>query len=254
MYRPWLVASTLLCVALAGCGGGGGGSTPSPSSSSLSAQGVYEGTTSSGTDFSLLVLDDGTYYTLGGVRGSNGFVVSDLVEGSGVQGGSSFSSTDVRDFLYTGQTLAGTLSATIHADSSVAGTLTEGATQLTFTGAPPAGSTYDYNTPANLGAVVGNWNVSTLQGASATLTVNGDGSFSGTSAGCSFAGSIAPRSSGKNVFDVSVVFGPSPCALPDGSAKGIALSYPIAGSGLTQLLVAAVDPSRSFGTVLFGQR
>lgn len=254
MHRSWLVATTLLCTALAGCGGGGGGSNPTPSSSTLAAQGVYEGTTSSGTDFSLLLLDDGTYYTLGGVRSSNGFVVSDLVEGSGTQSGTTFSSTDVRDFLYTGQTLAGTLSATVGAGSGVSGSLTEGATRVSFNGAPPAGSTYDYNMPANIGSITGTWNLTTLQGAGATLTVNGDGSFSGTTAGCSFAGSIAPRSSGKNVFDVSVVFGPAPCALPDGSGHGIALSYPIAGTNLTQLLVAAVDPTRSFGTVLFGQR
>ena len=253
MNKKWLVATMALCAALAGCGGGGGsGSTPT--SSTLAAQGVYEGTTSSGTDFSLLLLDDGTYYTLGGTRTSSGFLVSDLVEGTGTQSGASFTSSDLRDFLYTGQTLAGTLSATVNAGTSVSGTLTEGATSVTFSGVPPASSTYDYNTPANISSVAGSWNVTTLQGASATLAVSSNGTFTGTSAGCNFSGTISPRSSGKNVFDVAVQFGPSPCALPNGSGTGIALSYPIAGTNLTQLLVTAVDGTRTYGTVLFGQR
>ena len=253
MNKKLLVATTVLCAALAGCGGGGGsGSTPT--SSTLAAQGVYEGTTSSGTDFSLLLLDNGTYYTLGGTRTSSGFLVSDLVEGTGTQSGASFTSSDLRDFLYTGQTLAGTLSATVNAGTSVSGTLTEGATSVTFSGAPPASSTYDYNTPANISTIAGNWNVTTLQGASATLAISTSGTFTGSSAGCSFSGTISPRSSGKNVFDVAVVFGPSPCALPNGSGNGIALSYPIAGTNLTQLLVTAVDGTRTYGTVLFGQR
>ena len=246
----------LASAVLAGCGGGGGGSssTSGVTTSSVAAQGVYQGTTSTGQAFELLVLDDGTYYDLNGTNSGNQFMVTDLIQGTSSINGTSFSSSDMRDFLFNGQTVNGSVSATIVAASSVNGTVTEGTNNVTFSGAPPATTTYNYNTAADINTITGSWSLTTLQGASSSLAINANGTFSGSSNGCTYTGMVTPRSSGKNVFNVSVQFGPSPCVLANGSATGIALSYPISGTSLTQLLVAAVDPTRTYGTVLFGQR
>jgi hypothetical protein len=48
--------------------------------------------------------------------------------------------------------------------------------------------------------------------------------------------------------------GQSTAELPNGSGNGITLGYPIAGANLTQLLVTAMDGTRTYGTVLFGHR
>lgn len=244
-----------LCTVLAGCGGGGGGgSAANPSVSPLAAQGVYQGTTSTGAAFETVVLDDGTYYTLAGSQAGSTFIVSDLLQGQGTSNGSTFSSSDLRDFSYTGLTQAGTLSATVNPGVNIAGNLTEGGATETFSGSAPANSTYDYNAPADLSTISGNWTLSSLQGASTAVTINTNGTFTGFSQGCSFNGTLTPRASGKNIFDVAVQFGPSPCVLANQSTSGIALSYLLANATTRQLLVAAVDPTRTYGTVLFGQR
>jgi hypothetical protein len=113
-----------------------------------------------------------------------------------------------------------------------------------------------YNSPADINTVSGNWTAYTLQGAGApaAVAINTNGTFAGSSQGCTFSGTLTPRASGKNIFDVAVTFGGSPCALPNGTASGIGLSYLIANSTTRQLLVAVVDPTRQFGTLLFGQR
>lgn len=244
-----------LSAALAGCGGGGGGGTSSTTAASaLAAQGVYQGTTSAGAAFETVVLDDGSYYTLAGSQVGSTFIVYDLLQGLGSSNGSAFSSSDLRDFTYTGQTLVGTLSATVSPGVSISGNLTDGGASETFSGAAPPNSTYDYNAPADLSAIDGNWTMSSLQGASTAVTINMNGTFTGSSQGCSFNGTLTPRASGKNVFDVAVQFGPAPCVLANQSANGIALSYLLANATTRQLLVAAVDPTRTYGTVLFGQR
>ena len=51
------------------------------------------------------------------------------------------------------------------------------------------------------------------------------GAFTASSSlGCNFAGTVLPRPSGKNVFNVSLTFGPAPCALPGQAAAGIAVA------------------------------
>jgi hypothetical protein len=58
-----------------------------------------------------------------------------------------------------------------------------------------------------------------------------------------FSGTATPRSSGKNVMNVSVTFGAAPCALPGQTATGIAINYTIAATNQKQLIVAVQDSS-----------
>ena len=101
--------------------------------------------------------------------------------------------------------------------------------------------------------IAGSWSLTTLDGDGLTMNVQNNGSFTAVSSGCGFGGTVAPRASGKNVFDVQLTFGPAPCALPGQRAAGIAVAYPL-GNGRTQLLVAVVTPDRSAGQAAFGDR
>jgi hypothetical protein len=83
--------------------------------------------------------------------------------------------------------------------------------------------------------------------------VASNGAFPASSGGCSYTGTVAPRASGKNVFSVSMTFGAAPCALAGQTATGMAVAYPLS-NGQTQLVVAAVDASRSYGAAAFGTR
>jgi hypothetical protein len=111
-----------------------------------------------------------------------------------------------------------------------------------------------YNTPANLAQITGAWTLSALDGTSADVTIAPGGSFTGANAGCSISGTIEPRASGKNVFDVSVTSGGAPCAAPGTTSTGIAVTYLLPGSTARQLVVAGVNAARTAGNAFFGVR
>ena len=242
----------LFASALVGCGGGGSSSNdPGPT-----AEGVYGGTLtgSSSSAFQMLVLEDGDFWTLYGVQTTTAFGVAGFVQGSGTSSGGTFTSSSAKDFGFT-PALAGTASASFDATAkTIAGTVSSSGRSVGFNGGPIAGSLYNYAAPALLSTISGAWSLTTLANEGVALTVASTGAFTArTSLGCTFSGSFVPRPSGKNVFNVSLTFGPSPCALAGQPASGIAINYPLA-SGRSQLVIAGVDAARNIGTAAFGTR
>lgn len=251
------VGSLLTCAILAGCGGGGSSSPPPPPTPGPSAEGVYGGTLtgSRSTAFQLLVLENGDFWSLYGTQTGSVFSIAGFVQGTGTSTNGSFTSSNGKDFGVF-PAVAGTLSATYDATAkTISGNVTgTGTNTVTFSGGPIAGSLYNYNAAASLTTVAGSWSTTSLTGEGVALTVAASGAFTALSSlGCSFTGTFTPRASGKNVFDVSIVFGAAPCGLPGQSASGIALAYPLT-NGKTQLLAAATDSTRSRGAVVFGTR
>lgn len=246
----------LVLSVLAGCGGGGSDSSVASDGSAVgsasSAEGAYEGTTSTGRAFDTIVLEDGQYWTIYGQISSGAFLVEGLIQGTGQASNGSFSSSDLKDFYYTGASASGSLSATYNPGVSFNGTMNS-FSPATFTASASTSSTYNYNSSANLADISGAWSMTVLTGASATLNIAANGSFSGMSGGCSFSGTIAPRASGKNVFTVTTTFGASPCTLANQTVTGIGVSYILANSQ-RELMVAAVDGTRAHGTLLIGVR
>ncbi len=248
-----ILAATLL--ALAGCGGGSddnaGGAGQPPSWTK--AEGVYVGTTSTGYGLSLLVLENDVAWGMYTWNYQGSDYLIGFVQGAGVSYNGSFSITDGRDYqLLNDVTYKVTASGTYVPGVSIQGSVTDGSTALTFTATAAAVSGYDYHQPATLSAVAGTWPGFYSAGWDAgTVNVSATGAVSGaTSSGCVYGGTVAPRASGKNVYDVSITFGPSPCALPGQLATGIA----VITSGGRQLLVAATTASRAYGATFVGQR
>lgn len=251
---PTILAAMLL--ALAGCGGGGdsdNAGTAGPTPSSPKAEGVYAGTTSTGYELSLLVLENDVAWGMytWNYQGSDYLV--GFVQGPGVSKNGSFSIADGRDYHFLNDiTYKVTASGTYVPGVSIQGSVTDGSTSLSFTATTAAVIGYDYRQPATLSAVAGTWSGFYSAGwETGTVSVSATGAVSGaTSSGCIYGGTVAPRASGKNVYDVSITFGPSPCALPGQSATGIA----VITSGGKQLLVAATTASRAYGATFVGQR
>lgn len=258
--------ATILTVALSAaflsaCGGGGGDSTPAVSGPSATAgptaEGVYNGSltgSTTSTAFSMLILENGEIWSMYGTQTANVFGIAGFVQGTGSSNNGSFSSSDAKDFGYA-PAVGGTATATYDATAkTISGTVKSGSSSISFTGGPSAGSLYNYNTAASLTTIAGSWSTTSLTGEGVALTVAASGAFTAASTlGCHFSGSITPRPSGKNVFNVAFTFGASPCALPNTSATGIAVAYPITG-GRTQLLVAAIDGTRTYGAAVVGIR
>jgi len=229
-----------------GGGGGGGGNYAGQ------AQGVYSGTTTSGYTFSTIVLPTDKFYAIYGTVSGNTLLLTGLVTGQGTSGNGTYTAS-VTDFTHTGAISSGNVSANYVAATSLNGTLTESGNAITFTGTAEPASSFTYNTSASLSAITGTWTGTLLDGMSTTGTINSNGSVSGSSSGCSFSGTVAPNSSNKNFFDVSLTFGPSPCSLPNQTATGIAVEY-LLSDGVTHQLLVAVTVGTTFGTVFAAVR
>lgn len=257
MRTTMAILTVLLSAALGGCGGGGDSGGGSPAAiPGPSAEGVYGGTLtgSRSTAFEALILENGDFWSVYGTQTSSAFSVAGFVQGSGTSNNGSFTSSNAKDFGFA-PAVAGTVTATYDATAkTISGTTSAGTQTATFSGGPIAGALYNYNTAAALTTITGAWSTTSLTGEGVVINIASTGTFTATSSlGCNFTGTITPRASGKNVFNVAMTFGAAPCALPGQSATGIALVYPLT-SGKTQLLAAAVDATRSYGAAVFGTR
>jgi hypothetical protein len=250
------LALSLSVLTLTTCGGGGGGSSsPSPVAPVAKAEGVYSGslTGSTSSAFQLLVLENDEYWGLYGTSSTSAFFVAGFLQGQGTSSNGSFTSSSLKDFG-TVPPANGSVAATYVANTSINGSVTAPGGSVAFSGTPITSSSYNYNTPADLSAVVGNWNLTALDRSSVILSVASDGRLTGSTGGCVFGGTFTPRPSGKNVFNISLTFGPAPCTLANQTGAGVALSYLLSGGTIRQLIVAGVDGARTTGTALFGTR
>ena len=254
--RRFLAVPILAGALLAGCGGGGD-STPAPAPAPVPIpQGAYAGTLtgSANKNFELLMLENNEVWSLYGTETSTVFGVTGFVQGTGSNpSDGKFTSINTKDFGFSPAVNVTTVATYDATAKTISGTVSSPATGVvTFSGGPIPGSLYDYNKPAVLKDISGDWSMTSLVGEDLRLTVAPTGTFVGnSSAGCRFTGTIVPRPSGKNVFNVSLSFGAAPCALPFQSASGIALAYPLT-TGQTQLIVSVVDATRTYGTAVFG--
>ena len=258
MFKTVKFVLTASAVAtLVACGGGGGGGTtaaPAAPVANAVAEGVWSGTSSSGYTLNTLILENGSSYVMFGNMVGTTLSVVGFDQGTASISGNSISGS-LREYYGNGTSATGSMTGTVTTGTSITGSTVYGSTNTTFNLAPIASSTYVYGTPATLSSVSGNWTGNMLSGTSAAISINnGTGAIAGSNSGCNFTGTATPRASGKNVFDVSVTFGASPCALPGQTATGIALTYSIAGTALKQLLVAIQDSTKANGTMFFAQR
>lgn len=247
------LTSIAAAVVVAGCGGGGGDGGANGSGGA--AEGAWEGTltNSNSSEFEMLVLEDGTYWVLYGDRINDILLVNGFVQGVGTATATEFTSNSARDFGRD-PPLRGSVTATYTAGGSFQGTFASNAGSVAFSGAPVSAVDYDYNAAASIATLQGNWSLTSLEGVGVSVTIGSTGALSGSAEGCTFTGTLAPRASGKNVYDFELTFGPAPCALPGQRGSGIGIASLISGTTTRQLILAGVTSNRSTGTALFGTR
>jgi hypothetical protein len=239
-----------------GTGGSGGGSTGGGAGNIAIAEGAWSGTNSLGNAFDMLVLEDGSLYSLYGSVTASGFSAAGFNVGAGSVSGNTLTG-NLTQYDFGGHRVTGTLSANVVTGVSINGSATPsgGGTATTFTSTPLPASYpgYIYNTPAVISDIANGWNGNFLDGSFASFSIDPvTGALSGTNLGCSFTGTVAPRPSGKNVFNVSIHFGGSPCTAPNQDASGIAISY-LTG-GRRQLIAAAENSAKTMGSMFFALR
>jgi hypothetical protein len=232
--------SLALGALLSGCGGGGDDSSPS------TAEGFWEGNSSTGFLVSLAVLETGE--TWGIYTSTSGALVGGLY-GNTSSSESSLSGSG-RDFNIPSRTVAsGTYSGTLAPKSTMS--VTTAPAGIRFTGAyRPA-----YDQPASLAAVAGTFNGPGVSGTSpvqnVSVRVSTSGAVTASMPGCTVTGTAKPRPSGKNIFDVSVTFTGSNCALGSGTATTGVAYYDVTARKLS---VMAMNAAKSDGFIYVGRK
>lgn len=245
-------ATLIICLALAACGGDGGGSA-APKPTPGEAQGAWTGVLEDGRAFETLILEDGTFYALYGRASAGTLYASGAVVGFGeYEGNSAFRDLNARDFVSTGSWIPAILDGYYERGKVIYGSVIEAGRNVKFTGSPTPTANYDYDAPAVLGALAGTWRMNATSGDAVDLSVNGN-TLTASSGGCSFSGSVAPRASGKNVFDVQFTFGGSPCRFPGEQMRGNAV-LTRTDRQQQQLIVIALNGSGSQAIAAFGVR
>jgi hypothetical protein len=237
-------SAMVLLLVLAACGGGGD-SAPATTPTATTAEGFWSGAASTGRQVSVVVLDNGETW---GVVATGGSIVGALYGNTTYSGGTLSGSG--REFNIPSRTVtSGTYTGTFTA-KSVLSISTSGGVQF------PATYGTSYDQAASLAALAGNFSGSGTSGSSPVQTVSvsitsaGTISVPGTS-GCSASGTAVPRPGGKNVFNVSVTFSGSSCALGNGTlTTGIAYY----DATTRQLLVMALNGSKSDGFIYLGTK
>lgn len=223
--------------------------------STSGAQGVYQGTTSTGFTIFNIVLDNDTWWGIYGNQGTGGLSPTGVIQAAGSASNGSFTSSSLFNYTNAGATIAtGSVSASYVGETSFSGTVTQtlsGATQvISFTGASPIGAgSYNYDQAASLGDIAGNWTMTQLTGVTYSVNFAQSGTFTATGNGCTITGTLTPRASGKNIFDVTLTVGASPCPFAGTSQTGAAFTYVSSGS-TRQILLAATNSGNTAATVL----
>jgi hypothetical protein len=173
----------------------------------------------------------------------NPAILGGIVQGTGTTVGSSFSSSNARDFNAEGQgTVAGTVSASVATKQTLNGSISlASGTTSTFTTA--YSSLYELTPSLTAVAGVYSGQAGYSSGFQATVvTVSSSGAIQSTSNGCSMVGTASPRSDA-NAFNVSLTFGASPCHFAGQTLTGIAYY----DSATKRLYSAAPNAARTDG-------
>ena len=236
---------------LAACGGGG--SDSGGSVANVPVEGAWQGTTSNNYVVNLIALENNDFYTIFGVNSGSNLLVYGFDQGTTSVSGSSISGS-FREYPNGASSYTGTVSGTAIASTSIAGKNTYATGASTFAMTPIPTATFNYNRAASISDVQGSWMGTMSSGSSATVTITSSGAIAGSSAGCLFSGTATPRSSGKNVMNVSVTFGAAPCVLAGQTTTGIAINYTIAATNQKQLIVAVQDSTKQYGSMFMAVR
>jgi hypothetical protein len=228
----------ILAVILASCGGGSDvpGQCYSPTGAVcsavgvprsfpepiLSAAGLYRGVTSNGRTIAGLVLDDNSFYAI--YSGfNNPAAAAGSIRGTLRPDQGKFTITDAIDTSLDGMgTQLASVTGTFGSKQFLNGTINYPGLKQSISFS--ANYSSDYELRPDLSIIAGNYSGASAIGTvaeAATFEINGTGNITGKGAsGCSFSGTIQPRSSG-NAYSVTLTFGGAPCSSPGASASGV---------------------------------
>jgi hypothetical protein len=226
---------------LTACGGGGGGSGTSVNT----AEGLWQGLSSTGANVTVAVLENGEAW--GGATFGNTLVSA--IAGTATGNGTSFSATG-SEFAFSSNSVGtGTYTGTVTQKQRIQATSNIGSTiNLAYN------NYYDQGVSA--ADIAGNY---TLSGRTArysitnmSFTIAANGSFTIVDNGCTTTGTATPRASGKAIVNVTAT-GTGTCVLGNGVLlSGIAVLDKTTTPNT--LSVIALNSGKTDGLILLGRK
>lgn len=220
--------------------GGGGEATAG------TAEGFWVGSSSTGYRVALAVLENAETW---GVYTRNGLIYG-AVYGTSNGTGNTFSSTGSDFNLVKWSVVNGSFTGTVVPKSTINAVANTGTTiSLTYS------TTYD--SPALLSTIAGSYTVSGVSASgtssNAPMTIDANGAVRVVGNGCSAAGTVLPRSSGKNIYNINVTFTGTNCALGNGgTASGIFVLDRTVTPNIA--LTLALTPNKQDGFIAIGTK
>lgn len=264
--RKFCALLLLPCFLLSACGGD---DDPDFDPDRSLAQGFYDGTIVyfNGPDVKLnqqtIVLETGEFFIIYGETKDDVYLVDGVLNGRGrIELGTDrfLADNNVNDYFYDRDSNSiravynGDLRANFTSGRFFSGRASLPDSIAEFVGTTPATAVYNYNTAADISSITAGWNARDLLGNALALSIDESGNLTGSYPnGCQFSGTLAPRASGKNVFNVSLTYGPTPCPQPNLTFNGVAIEYALAAPGRA-LVMAGTTTDRRNGTALYGIR
>jgi hypothetical protein len=257
--RP-LTFALLTLTLLAACGGGGGGGSGAADdqasgqggSSEIkgpqSAEGYWSGTSSAGTTIHLAVLENGESWGI--YTSTQGSFVSGALQGQTQTEGAELTGTGRNYSFSTEGFSTGTLKAQVRTKTSL---VTNSLAGFSATLAYNSG----YDARATLADLAGRYLIFGRSGRDLIIPshvdINAQGVFSNLENGCTRMGSLTPRASGKNIYNMTVSFSGACTSFASGTRlQGIAfLDKSVTPHRLRSL---SLNGDKSDGAVIIGTK
>lgn len=232
--------SFLVSAMLVACGGGGGdndGASVGTSEGVSPIRGAWQGIGSNQQPLRAIVLDSGETWMLAG--GAINTAPSAQLRTTLQAVSGSLTADDVFYVDYASATYwRGKLKGNYVVNSQLSASLQLGGNQAGLDAqllTPVPAGVYNYEKPAVMGDIVGDWTTAT-----ARFTVTSAGIVKAKMTnGCEITGIVEPHANKRNVFWISLFLGDAPCSLPGRGVQGIAV--PLGEGVKAELLIAAQE-------------
>lgn len=219
-----------------------------PASSAVTtAEGMWAGNSSTGANVVGFVLNTGVFYFLYSTPYTT--IAGGVIQGNASMSGSSFTSSNARDFSFVGQGVyPSTISGSFVPQSSLTGVASSLLGTVSFALAYQA----QYEQPASLAKAAGIYagtGSTTLGNQQVTFNLGSSGAIVGSAPGCSFTGVASPHDT-VNVFDVSIKFGGGACLFGIATLTGIGFY----DATLKRIYAVAPNAGRTDGFLFIGTK
>lgn len=239
MNKRWTSLAAILV--LSACGGGGSDGV------SPSAEGFWTGTTSGGYTVNLAILENGQTW---GIYSTASSLVGAVYGNTSVSATSLSGSGTAFNFV-THSGSSGTYTGQFSTKSSISMTVSDG---TRFTGNYDASYDQAVQAATIAGTYTGVAVTASITQPGTVVVIDSKGQFSNTvSAGnqsCVTTGSVQPRASGKNVYDLQLSFKGSYCALGDGATVSGVATY---NSTTHQIIAMGLNSAKTDGLMFIGK-